>query len=279
VSAETSADENPPVADRPVSFHDLPAGVGDSLLTGAWKETLSIVTLGFAHDLNNVLAGLLGMTEVILLESRPDDSVRDSLTQMKVSARQAAGLIEQLGALHRAKPGRREHHDLNNLVVQSLEFLRRAVPRRIEFFTEPSPSPLPVFVDAVQFQNLVASLVFAISRAIPKQGRLTLQTSMAEHLADFRFCAGAAPRLPAACFSIRADGAGGPVDLTQVPIMSRDTGSAGCLDLGLRFLSVRHFVESHDGGVSIEACDKSGSRVRVCLPIADFSESGPSRPG
>src|SRR5688572_8922885 len=33
------------------------------LATAAWKETVGLVTLGLAHDFNNVLAGILGLSE------------------------------------------------------------------------------------------------------------------------------------------------------------------------------------------------------------------------
>jgi two-component system cell cycle sensor histidine kinase/response regulator CckA len=255
----------------PPEPRSIPPEVEKRLLTGAWKESLSCVTLGFAHDLNNVLTGILGLTEVLLLDARLGEPAHENLAQIKRCTQQAAKLIERLAALHQAKLERRDFHDLNVLVTQSLEFLRKAVPKRIEFATELSTTALPVFVDAVDFQHAFSSLIFNATDATPRQAQVIVRTSREDGIPQLKNYAGVSPRLPAACLTMQDDGVGLPAELMRAlfePVARSDSKP-----LGLGLFQVRRFVERHGGAVELEASGTTGTKARIFLPMADFTEA------
>jgi len=257
---------------------ELPPDAEARLLEAAWKESLSAVTLGFAHDLNNALTGILGLAEVMLLEAQPGDPAHEHLGQMKHGTRQAADLVERLAALHRAKPGRREFHDLNTLVTQSLEFLRFAVPKRLQLAPELCTTQLPVFADAVEFQHAFSCLVISAVRATPEQGQITIRTSLEKTLPAMKLSAGAAPRAPTACLTVKSDGAHIPAK--SLPALFEPWSGSANLGGGpvLGLFPARRFVERQAGAIAVSSSKEAGTVVRVFLPVADFTEAASQRP-
>jgi len=251
---------------------DTPSPTERRLLTAAWKETLSTITLGFTHDLNNVLTGILGLTEAMLLETKPGEPPQENLTLLKRSGQQAAQLVEQLAALHRARPGQRDYHDLSAMVTRSLGFLRCGMAKHIEFATEFSADPLPIFVDALELQQIIANLVLNAADAIPERGCLTLRTSREDSLPALTTWAGLPPRLPAASLVIQDAGGGIPADLLPAIFDHPPSAKPHRAGVGLGLHHARLLAEKHGGAVAVETTHGVGTIARLLLPLADFTE-------
>jgi len=252
---------------------DAPLPTERRLLAAAWKETLSTITLGFTHDLNNVLTGILGLTEAMLLETTPGEPPHENLMLLKRSGQQAAQLVEQLAALHRARPGQQDYHDLSAMVTRSLEFLRCGMSKHIEFVTEFSANPVPIFVDAVELQQIIANLVLNAADTIPERGCLTLRTSLENSLPPLTTWAGLPPRLPAASLVIQDTGGGIPADLLPAIFDYPPSAKPHRAGVGLGLRHARLFAEKYGGAVAIETTDGVGTTARLLLPLADFTEA------
>jgi two-component system cell cycle sensor histidine kinase/response regulator CckA len=243
------------------------------LQAAAWKETLSVITLGFTHDLNNVLTGILGLTEAMLLEAKPGDPPHENLTLLKRSGQQAAILVERLATLHRARAGRRDYHDLNAMVTRSLDFLRCGLSKRIEFVTELSADPVPIFVDAVELQQIIANLVLNAADAIPERGRLTLRTSRENSLPALTNWAGVAPSVPVASLVVHDAGDGIPADVLPAIFEMASSAKPHRAGVGLGLHHARRFAEQHGGAIALETAAGVGTTARLLLPLADFTEA------
>jgi signal transduction histidine kinase len=243
-------------------------------LTGAaWKETLGLLTLGLAHDFNNVLAGVLGLSESFLAQLPPVHPFREGLGLVKQKTHEAAQLIQRIAQLHRAKPGARGYHNLNDVLQESLELLRKVVPKRIEVSGQPDPSPIALYVDAVELQQVVLGLALNAADAMLEGGKLTLRTEQHPVLPPLGHHVGIAPRLPAACLAVRDTGTGIQPRLLPFvfdPFFTTKPMNRGS---GLGLYSARLFVEKHQGAISVESQEGAGAVFRIWLPQADFTEA------
>ncbi len=243
------------------------------LSSATWKETLSALTMGLAHDFSNVMAGIHALVESCLEQPGVNPAMAEDLQLVKGSSREANQLVHQIIDLHQSRTGERYHHDLNELAAHLEGLARKIIPRRMRFSFERSSSPLPVHVDAVELRQVVAGLVMNAVDAMRPDGRLVLRTEAFSDRPPPGRRMGAVSRWPAVGLTVRDDGAGvAPENLARLgePFFSTKPGGAAS---GLGLYNTRVFVERHGGELIVESTPASGSAFSLLFPEADFSET------
>jgi len=242
------------------------------LTSAAWKETLAVVTMGLAHDFSNVMAGIHSLSESFHNELEESHPFWEGMGLIKKSALQASQLVHRIVNLHLGKPGERNYHDLNQIVGELMELVRKVIPRRIEILSELSPEALPVYVDAFEFRQVIINLALNAADAMPARGRLVFRTwRMKEPRPGLRV-RGEIGRYPCAVLSVQDNGCGikpSHLDLIFDPFFTTKSGTKGS---GLGLYNACLFAEKHQGGIGVESQEGQGSDFQVCLPEADFSE-------
>ena len=97
-------------------------------------EAIGLMAGGIAHDLNNILAGVTGYPELMLLGLPPDSKLRKPLKAVLHSGRRAAAVVDELLTMARGVASVKQPHDCNNLIKQFL-----AMPEAIKI-TEDYPN-------------------------------------------------------------------------------------------------------------------------------------------
>jgi len=243
------------------------------LSSAAWKETLAVLTMGLAHDFSNVMAGIHSLSESFANQVKPGHPFYEGLVLIQNSSMQASHLIHRIVNLHLGKPGQRNYHDLNQLMRDMFDLVRKVIPRRIEIDSECHSEALPVYVDAVEFRQVIINLALNAADAMPERGSLHLRTTRFRELPAGLVPHGATPRLPAACVIVEDSGCGiQPAHLGQIfdPFFTTKGGGKGS---GLGLYNARLFAEKHNGAICVESQVGVGSRFFVCLPESDFSET------
>lgn len=252
--------------------------LAEKLLTSAaWKETLAVLTMGLAHDFSNVMAGIHSLSESFLSQLEGEHPFREGMGLIKKSAMQASQLVHRIVHLHLDKPGDRNYHDLNQIVSELLELVRKVIPRRIEIATDLSAEPLPVYVDAVEFRQVIINLALNASDAMPERGRLVLRTRRFGDRPTSGQLHGVPLRFPCVGLTVEDNGAGirgEHLDLIFDPFFTTKAGGKGS---GLGLYNARLFAEKHQGAIGVDSREGGGASFHVCLPEADFTETnGPS---
>lgn len=247
--------------------------LAEKLLTSAaWKETLAVLTMGLAHDFSNVMAGIHSLSETFLTQLEAGHPFHEGLGLIRKSSLQASQLVHRIVNLHLGKPGERNFHDLNQIVGELLELVRKIIPRRIEIVTDLSAGSVAIHVDAFEFRQVIINLALNAADAMPERGRLVFRTTRrTEHPPGARYH-GTTPRLPYACLAVQDSGCGikpGHLELIFDPFFTTKAGSKGS---GLGLYNARLFAEKHQGGLLVESEEGRGSSFQVCLPEADFTE-------
>ena len=269
------------------------------LSSAAWKETLSVLTMGLAHDFGNVMAGIHALSESFLDQVGEGHEFNEGLTLIKKNSLQASQLVHRIINLHQGKTGDSNYHNLNEITTDLADLVRKIIPRRMELVVELAPEALPVYLDAVELRQVVINLVLNAIDAMPQTGRLVLRTSNSSNmgsvngivtsalslpmpgsptdvaipLTDPVAIVGALPRLPAACLSVQDNGCGiKPRHLGSIfdPFFTTKPMNKGS---GLGLYNARLFIDKHRGAITVESKEGAGSTFHLWLPQADFTEA------
>jgi two-component system cell cycle sensor histidine kinase/response regulator CckA len=178
MSADPVRDEsNEPAGSVHILADVTPRRALEEQLRQAQKmEAVGQLASGVAHDFNNLLTGVTGNLSLALQATAPDDPLREFLQAAEVAAWRAAELTQQLlGFSRQAKP-RMRAVDLNECVREAVELLRRTLGPAIEIVVHGAKDLGLVEADAGQINQVLMNLCLNARDAMPKGGRLELET-------------------------------------------------------------------------------------------------------
>src|SRR5467141_2394071 len=141
-------------------------------------EAVGRLAGGMAHDFNNLLTVIRGYSELLLGRLGSTDDMRKDMEEVKKAADRASGLTRQLLAFSRRQFIATKVLDLNALVANMDGMLRRLIGEDIiEFSAELDASTGAIKADPGQVEQIIMNLVVNARDAMPKGGRLTVETT------------------------------------------------------------------------------------------------------
>jgi len=212
---------------------------------------------GVAHELNNPLTAILGVTELLRERQGFDESTKRQLDLTHRQARRAARIVQNLLEFSRPASPQKQTVDLNSLIERTLQLHDHSLRRNnVEVEFHPQPGVQTVVGDANQliqvFLNLISNAEHAI-REIRESGRIQIRIGrIASTLA----------------VTVQDDGVGIlPEALPKLfdPFYTtkRPGGGTG---LGLSICTA--IVREHGGSIDVETLPVGGSAFTVFLPLA-----------
>lgn len=143
-------------------------------------EALGALAGGIAHDLNNILGGLVSYPELILMQMPEDSPLRRPIQIIQRSGEKAAAIVQDLLTLARREVAVKEVINLNDLIR---DYFSTPVHRRLEslypavkFETHLDHDLLNIKGSAVHLYKTVMNLVSNAAEAIPETGTVTVRT-------------------------------------------------------------------------------------------------------
>jgi two-component system cell cycle sensor histidine kinase/response regulator CckA len=143
-------------------------------------EAIGQLTGGIAHDFNNLLSVIMGYCEILENQLPPHNPLQKECEQIKKAGERAASLTRQLLAFSRQQILEPRVIDLNAAVIEMEIMLRRLIGSDIDFSTVLEPSLGSVKADRGQIEQVIMNLAVNARDAMPKGGRLTIETANVE---------------------------------------------------------------------------------------------------
>ena len=132
---------------------------------------------GVAHDFNNLLMVISAYAELMLDSVAPEHPLRRNVQEIMTASRRAADLTRQLLAFGRKQVQSLQLVDLNWIVEEINKMLPRLIGEDIELIFAPGQNLGKVKADLVQIEQIVMNLAANARDAMPKGGKLTIETA------------------------------------------------------------------------------------------------------
>jgi len=153
--------------------------VEEALRQSQKMEAVGQLTGGIAHDFNNLLAGITGSLELLEMRVRQGrfDAVPRYVDAAQGAAKRAAVLTQRLLAFSRRQTLDPRPVNLNRLVAEMEELVRRTVGPAIDMEVVGAGGLWLTLVDPGQLENALLNLCINARDAMPDGGRLTIETA------------------------------------------------------------------------------------------------------
>jgi PAS domain S-box-containing protein len=151
----------------------------DALRQSQKMEAVGQLTGGLAHDFNNLLTGISGaleMMQVRIAQGRVGELEKYSVAAQG-AVRRAAALTHRLLAFSRRQTLDPRPTDVNRLVFDVEELIRRTVGPHVEVETVGKAGLWTTLVDPNQLENAIINLCINARDAMPDGGRITIETA------------------------------------------------------------------------------------------------------
>jgi PAS domain S-box-containing protein len=238
----------------------------DQLHQAQKLESIGQLAGGVAHDFNNMLAVILGRTQLAMRKTPREDPLYASLQEIHKAAERSANLTRQLLAFARKQVILPQAMELNEALEGMLKMLRSLIGEDIELTWIPGSVPLPIKMDPVQLDQILANLCVNSRDAIESDGKITIETQQA--VFDSRYCGDHVECLPGeyALLSVSDNGQG--MNKSILPrifepfFTTKEVGRG----TGLGLATVYGIVKQNGGFINVYSEPEQGTTVKIYLP-------------
>jgi PAS domain S-box-containing protein len=140
-------------------------------------EAVGQLAGGIAHDFNNLLTVITGYSDLSLRSLEKNKPLHRNISEISRAANRAASLTRQLLAFSRKQMLQPKILDLNNIVADMDKMLQRLIGEDIDLLTVLDPALGLVKADPGQIEQVLLNLAVNARDAMPKGGKLTIETS------------------------------------------------------------------------------------------------------
>ncbi|PYR16906.1 MAG: hypothetical protein DMF94_25935 [Acidobacteria bacterium] len=142
----------------------------DQLREALKMEALGRLARRVAHDFNNVLAAIIGCSDLLCMSLKPDDPSRHESDEIRRAALRGAALTRQLLAFSRSQMPDAKLLDLNEAVLRLESIMRGLVGERVSLTVRVPSTPTRVRVEPGQLEQMLLNLVVNARDAMPEGG-------------------------------------------------------------------------------------------------------------
>jgi signal transduction histidine kinase/CheY-like chemotaxis protein len=232
-------------------------------------EAVGRLAGGIAHDFNNLLTAIIGYTELVLHGLDPKDDRRADAEEIGRAAMRAADLTRQMLAFSRRQVLQLKIIDLNKALTKVEPMLRRMIGEDITMTVSGRATNAYVRVDPGQIEQVVMNLVVNARDAMPRGGRLSVET--ADALLDESGAADVPDAKPGdyVMLSVSDTGIGMPPEVRarifEPYFTTKETGKG----TGLGLSTAYGIVRQSEGHIALTSDVGLGTTFRIYLPRAD----------
>ncbi len=248
----------------------------ERLLNAQKLEAIGSLAAGVAHDLNNILAGLVTYPDLLLLELPPDSPLREKIALIQRSGKSAAAVVQDLLTLGRRGMKANEIVNMNSVITDYLASLEFATSWKhhpdIHVVQSLSPGLLKIKGSKAHLTKAIMNLLINAAEAMPAGGTITLSSYNRCVDSPLRLYE-EIPRGEYACVCVADEGIGiVGADLQRVfePFYSKKTMKRSGSGLGMTVIWAT--IKDHGGYIDLQSREGEGTQITLYLPTTSELE-------
>jgi PAS domain S-box-containing protein len=240
----------------------------EQLLQSQKIEAVGQLAGGVAHDLNNLLSPIIGYSELLRTDLGRGDHQYKAVDTILNAGFRARDLVHQLLAFSRKQTLVFKPINLNRVIEEFENLLRRTIPEDITMEIALTTQTRTVMADAGQIEQVIMNLAVNAADAMPNGGRLTLETAMVE--LDDAYASAHPSVRPGPHFMLAITDTGyGMDEATRQRIFEPFFSTKGERGTGLGLATVFGIVKQHNGSIWVYSESGKGTSFKVYLPTTD----------
>ncbi len=236
--------------------------------------SLGSVAAGIAHDFNNILSGIMGFTDLAMLEAADNEKLNRYLNQVSLSSMRARDLVRHILAFSRKSEADKRPLKIDPIVHETIKFIRASLPANIEIRHDLKVQEGHIFGDATQLHQILMNLFTNAGHAMKDKGgilevfldRVTLEESQTDYFE--RISPGTYLQL-----SVSDTGCGIPekvMDRIFDPFFTTKARGEGT---GMGLATVYGILKEMGGGISVDSKEGVGPTFQILIPEHDQRET------
>jgi PAS domain S-box-containing protein len=226
-------------------------------------DSLGSLASGVAHDMNNVLAAIQAVSEILRQSQGADPGAARHLDLIDTAAARGRDLVKGLTQFARKELKEPEPLDLNQLLAEEVRLLSRTTLQKVRLVLDLEEGLPPVLGERSTLAGALMNLCVNAVDAMPEGGTLTLRSrsrpgSMAE-------------------IQVEDDGAGMSEEIQARALEPFFTTKPVGKGTGLGLSMANATCKAHGGGLTLRSAPGRGTVVALLLPAA-AGGAAPARP-
>ncbi len=241
-------------------------------------ESIGLLASGIAHDFNNILTAIIGFGHLALMDKTANEAQRQNMESLLEAADRATYLTKDLLLFSRKQICERKPINLNKIIINMENFLKRVIGEEIEYKTMMYEHALRVFADSHHLEQVLMNLATNARDAMSEGGVFSIKTELIS--IDEAFIASQGNGKPGLYARLTISDTGSGMDeatLKQIfdPFFTTKPVGKGT---GLGLSVVFGIIKQHEGFIKVESAPGRGTVVRIDLPVVDLAASEETRP-
>ena len=238
-------------------------------------ESLGTLAGGIAHDLNNILAPILGFSRLLPLKLPDvDEQTKGFFQIMETNARRGTALVKQILTFSRGLEGDRGIVQVRHLIAEIGQIVNETFPKTIELTIDVPKNLWTVNADVNQLHQVLMNLAVNARDAMPDGGKLTIAAENYTVNAEYARLHLAANVGSYVLITVTDTGAGiAPeiVDRIFEPFFTTKEIGRGT---GLGLSTALGIIKSHEGFMEVVSNpSRRGTQFQVFLPACETPDN------
>jgi len=236
-------------------------------------EAIGQLAGGVAHDFNNLLTIINGYSELALAKMERDHPAFEKLQQIKEAGYRAGTLTRQLLAFSRKQIMKPEILNLNLLLQNMEKMLRRLIGENIDFITIYDDNLGLIKADAGQIEQVVMNLAVNARDAMPKGGKITLETMNVELQPDSMALHEEAEAGRFVMLAVSDTGVGMEENIREHIFEPFFTTKERGRGTGLGLSTVYGIIRQSGGSIWVSSEPQKGTTFKIYFPLIEEPEN------
>lgn len=233
-------------------------------------EAIGTLAGGIAHDFNNILMSIMGYAGLMEAKMPADYPLRSYLQEINKCTNKAANVTRSLLAFSRKQAMELKPLSTNIILRDVEKLLRRIVPEDVEL-TFALNEDVAVMADMTQIDQVLMNMVSNAKDAMPKGGKLHIETQAVELGREFRLIHGFGEPGKYAMISVSDSGIGIDEDMRKKIFEPFFTTKEVGKGTGLGLSIVYGIVKQHGGYITVLSQPGRGTKFEIYLPAVKLS--------